>query len=59
MAEQLLDGLQIPGGVEHPLAGAMASLVHPLTARLPFRDDPGAGEAAVPPVVGSVLAQAG
>jgi hypothetical protein len=32
MAEQLLDGLQVAGGIEHRLTGGVASHVHLATA---------------------------
>src|SRR5215475_13542375 len=55
MAEKLLNGLQVAVGlVEHPLAGGVASLVHPLTAGLARGDDAGPLEAAVPPAVKAV-----
>ena len=56
VAEQLLDGLQVAGGVEHALAGGVAALVHPLAAGRALGHDPGGGEAAVPSVVRAVAA---
>ena len=55
MAEQLLDGLQVPRRVEHVLARRVPRLVHPLTLGGAFGDDAGTGEAAVPPVVQGVV----
>jgi len=45
VAEQLLDGLHVAGGVKHALAGGMAALVHPLAAGRARCDDAGGGEA--------------
>ncbi|HEV2974233.1 MAG TPA: hypothetical protein VGX69_04465 [Solirubrobacteraceae bacterium] len=56
VAEQLLDGLEVAGGVEHALAGCVAALVHLLAAGRARRDDAGGGEAAIPPVVRRVAA---
>lgn len=56
MAEQLLDGLEVAGGVEHALAGCVAALVHLLAAGRAGRDDAGGGKAAIPPVVRGVAA---
>jgi ketosteroid isomerase-like protein len=39
MAEELLDRLQVPGGIQHPLTGGVASFVHVLTRRRALSDD--------------------
>jgi hypothetical protein len=56
VAEELLDGLEVAGGVEDALAGGVAGLVHPLAAGRAGGDDAGALEAAVPPAVHAVVA---
>ena len=56
MTEQLLGCFQVPGRVEHALAGGVPRLVHPLAAGRSRLDDPGPLEAAVPPVVEAVVA---
>jgi hypothetical protein len=39
VAEKLLDGLEIPGLVEHPLASCMTRFVHPLATGRALWDD--------------------
>lgn len=39
MAEEFLVGVEVAGGVEYPLAGCMAGLVHPLTGCGSIGDD--------------------
>jgi hypothetical protein len=56
VAEELLDGFQIPGVVEDLLAGGVAGFVHAFAGGGAFGEDAGVVEAAVPPVVGSVVA---
>lgn len=56
VAEELLHSLEVAGGVEHALAGCVATLVHALAAGRARCDDAGGGEAAIPPVVRGVSA---
>jgi hypothetical protein len=51
VTQELLDGFQVPGLVEHTLTGCVAGFVHPFAAGHPFRDDTASREAAVPPVM--------
>ena len=49
MAEELLDGLEVPRRVENALPGRVASLVHPLAGGDALGDDSGPLQTPVPP----------